>query len=318
MLRVRSTALVTLALLGAGFAQAQEGRLERRVLAMGTSLGIELTGPDGPHLQAASERALEEVVRIEANLSTWRGNSVLSRLNQAQGAVVSLEREWLDLLQRVQGQARRTGGAFDPLLWQLIQAWGLREGGRRPSETQLRQARQASGVQLLHLDLEKGTAQLRDAAAGIEEGGFGKGYALDQAVKTAKGSGATSGLLDFGGQLLAFGSARTVSLSDPTDRLRPRLSVLLENASLASSGTSEKGGHILDPKTGRPCPAWGSVAVIAPSGLEADCLSTALYVMGPRQGMRWATAHHTPVCFLLNGGQILMSPAFRALAPSTL
>jgi thiamine biosynthesis lipoprotein len=239
-------------------------------------------------------------------------------LNQAHGVAVPLEREWLDLLQRVQGQSRQTGGAFDPLLWPLIQAWGLREGGLTPSETRLRQARQASGVQWLRLDPEKGTAQLLHAAAGIEEGGFGKGYALDRAAKTAKGSGATSGLLDFGGQLLAFGKTQTVSLSDPTDRLRPRLSLVLHNASLASSGTSEKGGHILNPKTGRPCPTWGSVAVIAPSGLEADCLSTALYVMGPRQGLRWATVHQIPVCFLLNNRQIRMSPAFRALAPTTL
>lgn len=316
MFRVRTTALVTLALLGAGSALAQEARLQRQVLAMGTSLGMDLSGPDTARLQVASEQAIAEVARIEAGISTWRSDSGLSRLNQAQGAVVPFEKEWLDLLQRVQGQARRTGGTFDPMLWPLIQAWGLREGGRRPSKTQLRQARQASGIHWLRLDSEKGTAQLLQAAAGIEEGGFGKGYALDRAADAAKGSGAASGLLDFGGQLLAFGKARTVSLSDPTDRLRPRLSVRLENASLASSGTSERGGHILDPKTGRPCPIWGSVAVIAPTGLEADCLSTALYVMGPRQGLQWATAHQIPVCFLLNNGQIHMSPAFRALAPS--
>ena len=316
MFRVRSTALVILALLGAGFAQAQEARMERRVLAMGTSLGMELSGPTPSHLQAASEKALEEVARIEANLSTWRGDSVFGRLNQAQGAEVSLEGEWLGLLQRVQGQAHRTGGAFDPLLWPLVQAWGLREGGRRPSEMRLRKARQASGVQWLRLDPKKGTAQLLHASAGIEEGGFGKGYALDRAATTAKGSGATSGLLDFGGQLLAFGQTQTVSLANPADRLRPRLSVHLTNASLASTGTSEKGGHILDPKTGRPCRTWGSVAVIAPSGLEADTLSTALYVMGPRQGLQWAAVHGLPACFLLTNGQIRMSPAFRALAPS--
>ena len=41
-------------------------------------------------------------------------------------------------------------------------------------------------------------------------------------------------------------------------------------------------GHILDPRTGRPAPAWGSVTVVSADPLEADAMATALYIMGPR------------------------------------
>lgn len=316
MLRIRSTALMTLTLMTTCQAQGQEARLERQVLAMGTTLGLELSGPSEAHLQAASEKALAEVARIEAGISTWREDSVFSRLNRAQGARVHLENEWFDLLAAVSLFARRTGGAFDPALGPLIEAWGLRAGGTLPSKTSLRQARNASGFRWLRLDEQQGTAQLLKAGSAVEEGGFGKGYALDRAAQRLQAEGPTSGLLDFGGQLLAFGEGRRVSLADPRARFRPRLSFTLQDASLASSGTSEKGAHILDPHSGRPCLAWGSVGVVAASGLEADCLSTALYVMGPDQGLRWASAHQVPACFLLNDGQIRMSPAFRALAPS--
>lgn len=318
MLRIRSTALVTLALLGLGQVQAQQPKWERRVLAMGTTLWLDLSGPSDSQLQAASERALAEIARIEAGISTWRSDSSFSHLNQAQGAAISLEPEWLDLLESVRHQSHRTGGAFDPALWSLIQAWGLREGGKSLSRLALQEARRASGAGMLILDRLKGTAQLRHLKAGIEEGGFGKGYALDRAAKELQAVGTTSGLLDFGGQLLVFGNPRLVTLADPKDRRRPRVSLNLQKASLASTGTSEKGTHILDPKSGNLSPAWGSVAVIAPSGLEADSLSTALFVMGPKKGLRWASTHQIPACFLLNNGQIRMSPAFRALAPSIL
>lgn len=318
MLRIRSTALVTLALLAVGSAWAQETRLERRVLAMGTSLGLELLGTSQASLQAASEVALAEVTRIEGAISTWRPDSVFNRLNQAQGAAVPLEAEWLGLLELVGEQARRTGGAFDPVLGALVRAWGLREGGAVPALPVLRQARRASGLRHLRLDEAQGTARLVNPAAALEEGAFGKGYALDRAAQKLKEAGATTGLLDFGGQLLAFGKAGFVSLADPRDRTRPRFSIRLENASVSTSGASARGRHILDPRSGQPCADWGSASVVAPSALEADALSTALYVMGPREGLHWATVHHVSVCFLLNDGQTRMSPAFRALAPTAL
>jgi thiamine biosynthesis lipoprotein len=149
--------------------------------------------------------------------------------------------------------------------------------------------------------------------AGVEEGGFLKGYTLDRLRQAA---GTPDGLLDFGGQLLAWGRPVAVSIADPRERQLPRLSVRLENASLSGSGTSERGRHILDPRTGEPCPAWGSTAVVAPDALSADVLSTALYVLGPDEGLAWAQRQGLAAAFLLNNGTIRMTAAFRALHPT--
>lgn len=46
-------------------------------------------------------------------------------------------------------------------------------------------------------------------------------------------------------------------------------------------------GHLLDPRTGLPVPNWGSVTVVANDAVTADCVATALYVMGPQQGAEW-------------------------------
>jgi len=73
----------------------------------------------------------------------------------------------------------------------------------------------------------------------------------------------------------------------------------LPAGSVATSGNSERGvvvegrriGHLLDPRTGRPAPDFGSLTVWAERALEADCLATGLYVLGPERALAWAEAH---------------------------
>jgi len=285
--------------------------MDRTALAMGTELRIHLEG--NGDLDKASEAALAEAARIEAACSTWNPASSWSRLNASQGAPVVLAREWIDLLDRIQTWNLRTGGAFDPVLMALIQAWGTRGGGRTPGPEALAEARRASGSALLVLDRRAGTARLLHPRAGVEEGGFLKGYALDAMRKV---SGVPVGWMDFGGQILTWGRPLTVDIADPQDRKLPRCTLALNTASLSCSGTSERGRHLLDPRSGQPCPAWGSTAVVAPDGLSADVLSTALFVLGPVQGLVWAERHEVAAAFLLNDGQIRMTRAFLSLRPT--
>ncbi len=285
--------------------------LDRTLLAMGTELRLHLEG--SRNLGQASEGALAEGARIEAACSTWNPASDWSRLNAAQGSPVPLAKEWIDLLGQIQTWTRRTEGAFDPVLMALIQAWGTREGGRMPGPETLAEARRASGSALLVLDKGHGTAQLLHPGAGVEEGGFLKGYALDSMRKVA---GVPVGWMDFGGQILVWGRPLAVQVADPKDRLLPRCTLVLREASLSCSGTSERGRHILDPRSGEPCPAWGGTAVVASDGLSADVLSTALYVLGPIRGFAWAERHEVAAAFLLNDGEIRMTRAFLSLHPT--
>jgi thiamine biosynthesis lipoprotein len=297
---------------GVAWAQApRPAAQDRLVLAMGTELRVHLEGPGD--LGRASEAAVAEATRLEAACSTWNPGSAWSRLNAAQGRPVTLDREWLDLLGRMKAWQARTGGAFDPVLMALMRAWGIRQGGLTPDPPTLAGARRASGAVLLELDATRGTARLAHPDAGVEEGGFLKGYALDRMRGAAR---TPAGLLDFGGQLLAWGRSVSVSVADPLDRERPRITLILRDASLSGSGTSERGRHILDPRTGEPCPAWGSTAVVAADGLSADVLSTALYVLGPEAGPAWAERQGVAAAFLLQDGSVRMTPAFRSLHPT--
>jgi FAD:protein FMN transferase len=285
--------------------------MDRTVLAMGTELRLHLEG--GGDLGRASEAALAETARIEAACSTWNPASAWSCLNAAEGVPVPLAEEWMDLLEQIQSWNHRTEGAFDPVLMALIRAWGSREGGRTPDLLALAEARRASGSNLLVLDKIHGTARLLHPGAGVEEGGFLKGYALEAMRKAAA---VPAGWIDFGGQVLAWGRPLTVDIADPQDRRLRRCTLVLKAASLSCSGTSERGRHILDPRRGEPCPAWGSTAVVAADALSADVLSTALFVMGPDRGLAWAERHDVAAAFLLNDGSIRSTRSFLSLHPT--
>jgi len=126
-----------------------------------------------------------------------------------------------------------------------------------------------------------------------EEGAFGKGYALDRMLAHLPGGDAS---INFGGQILTRGATR-VSIADPRHRDKPVVAFTLRDASLSTSSSSEQ-RHIVDPRTRVLLPARGSASVVADDALTADILSTALYVMGEDDGLRWADANGVAAIFI--------------------
>lgn len=141
----------------------------------------------------------------------------------------------------------------------------------------------------------------------FDEGGFGKGYAIDRMLAKID---APNAMINFGGQLAVRGSMR-VTIADPKRRDHPVLELTLENASLSTSSNSEQ-MHLVDPRSGERLPQRGSASAIASDALTADILSTALFVMGADEGLRWADANGVAAIFITPANQIRLSAAARA------
>jgi len=269
----------------------------------------EITVPPSPAAQQQIESAFAEAARIEQFLSTWRNDSELSRLNAHEVTIVSPELQ--DLLRQTVQWAHATGGAFNPLVKPLLDAWRIRDGGAVPDDVALAAA--TSRADLNNIAFGE-SVELRNEAQ-IEEGAFGKGYALDRMLIALRGRRATAALINFGGQIASYNSPQKVAIADPEYRERPMLSVTLPDGSISTSSGSEKSftiagrrfTHIIDPRTGNALPPRGSVSVIHQSALVADILSTALYVMGPAEGVRWARDHDVTAIFITDSGQIITS-----------
>jgi FAD:protein FMN transferase len=306
--------------------------LTRHLAVMGTAFALTVSAPTRARALDASEAAVRAVEAAERLLSTWRDDTPLARLNAAApGAATPVGPELFALLKSVFEWEERTGGAFDPAVAPLVRAWGLRSGGRIPGAAELAAARRASDPSLFTFEESPLRVSRRDALAGIDEGAWGKGWALDQAAAALRTSGVTSFVLDLGGQVLASGDETGVAVAHPRDRARTVATLRLRDASASTSGNSERGlavngrgvGHILDPRTGEPAPDFGSVTVVANDGLTADVLSTAFFVLGAQDGLALSQrlrAAGTPneVLFLLEGeeGQALRvstSPGMKRL-----
>lgn len=299
MLRV-PLSLVVLAFLPLR-AVAQE-TVERHLSSMGTYVSLDVTAPTRAEALAASEAAVRALEAVEARLSTWRDDSELARLNAAPiGAPFALSPELAHDLERARDLWRATDGTFDPGVGALVRAYGLREGGRTPTAEERAEALATGGFG--SLSLKDGVAVRLRPGLVLEEGGFGKGIGLDAALDALRAAGATSAVIDLGGQLAILeqdaAAPGSYAVAHPRDRARPVLELALASGSLSTSGNSERGitvdgqraGHILDPRSGEPAGDFGSVTVWAESGLDADALSTALFVLGPDAGLDWAAAH---------------------------
>lgn len=312
--------------------------VERRVTLMGTSLDVAVRGPHREAALAASEQAIAEIRRVEDLLTTWRSDSALARLNESLvGRAVAIDPELFAVLSEVFAWAPRTQGAFDPSVFPLIRAWDLRGAGRIPSSDELVVARTGTGPSRFRFDPAKETVTRLDPVAGIDDGAWGKGYALDRAALRLEAAGVKDALLDLGGEVLAMGQNATgvdwtIAIADPRQRRRPVIVCSLANLAASTSGNSERGrevshrriGHLLDPRNGEPAPDFGSVTVLAPSALVADVLSTAFFVLGPREGLALSarlraqgTSHEA--LFLVERGDVLeavASPGIPALVLS--
>ncbi|MGQ0562910.1 MAG: FAD:protein FMN transferase, partial [Gemmatimonadota bacterium] len=272
--------------------------VERTAVRMGTTLRIAACSGERAGAIAAIEASFAEVARLEGVLSSWQNSAEIGRINSAAPhARVPLTEELAGLLREADGWVRATGGAFDPAVGALIDVWGFRTGARVPTAAQIGAALSATGWTHARLD----SAFITRGRAGwwIDTGGFGKGAALRSAARILRAHGVHDAVLDFGGQLVVIGGPTELAVAHPAQRDRAVLSLRLRDVSVSTSSQSERFvelngrryGHVLDPRTGYPVEAWGSVTVVSPDALAADAISTALFVVGPRAALEWAEQH---------------------------
>jgi thiamine biosynthesis lipoprotein len=263
--------------------------------AMACDFSVILNPGQRSHVMLASD-ALSLVHELEAQLSVYRSDSELSRLNaRAASEPVAVEPLLFALLCASLDLAERTGGCFDPTTGPLIALWrDCRREQRVPTQAEIDAVRERCGAKLVRTDASAKTIAFERPGMELNLGGIGKGYALDRAAAVLEENGLSEFLLHGGySSVLARGDHHglggwPVGIMNPLFPQERFATILLQNADLSTSGSSiqyfrhqgRRYGHILDPRTGWPAPEALSVTVVAPTAAEADALSTAFFVMG--------------------------------------
>ena len=245
---------------------------------------------------SAALAALDEVDRLESQLTVYRDSSEVQTINQrAADDWVDVEAGLFELLEYSGQLHQLTGGAFDITGGPLSKVWGFFErSGRMPTEEEIANAMSQVGWQHVELDSAEQRIRINQPETEINLNSCGKGYALDCAGDLLFDHGVTDFLFHGGRSTLLASGCRagregwTVNLRHP---LRPKLriaSFLLKDQALSTSGSATQSflhrgrryGHLIDPRTGWPAEGLLSATVVAPTATEADALSTAFYVMG--------------------------------------
>jgi thiamine biosynthesis lipoprotein len=271
--------------------------------AMACRFEITLPARDQKGLEAA-RLALDEIDRLEAQLTVFRDSSEISHINRAAAEIpVAVEPGLFELLLLARQLHRDTDGAFDITAGPLIRSWGFfQRAGRIPEKDELENVRQRLGMSHLLLDVQERTVRFARPGMEINLGSIGKGYALDQVaadlrrhVRTALLSGGSSSVVAIGGGEQGW----RVGIRDPRKRDLRIATLRLRDAAIATSGTGEqyffsngrRYGHILDPWSGIPASGVLSVTVAASAGAVADALATAFFVRGCDLAEKYCRKH---------------------------
>ncbi len=237
----------------------------------------------------------ETFFKIDELYNKWNPQSELSRFNEStEGDFPKLE----PFLRQVNDYVHLTSSRFDPTIEAIQRVW-KKEGV--PEGEALEKAKEATGWH--HIVFEENTLKKNHPLTAVDLGGVAKGFAVDLIAEALLKKGFQNGLVEWGGELRAFGShpekrAWSVCICRPGDRNPSNAIdiVPLKDASLATSGDYEQNfsingetfTHIFSAKEGAPLKikkgSIASVSIKAASCALADAIATAAMVEGCEEG----------------------------------
>lgn len=168
--------------------------------AMATRFEFVLYGENPVSLRAAGEEAIEEIHRLEAQLSLYKPSSEIAHVNaRAAREPVRVTPGVFAVLEHAQKLSAETSGAFDITIAPLVRCWGFMGGtGKVPSERELAEARSKVGMHLVQLNRADFTVRFVTDRVMLDLGAIGKGYAIDRATEILREGGVTSALVHSG------------------------------------------------------------------------------------------------------------------------
>ncbi len=260
-------------------------------------------------VQAAMQQAVDAV---DQQMSTWRPDSDLMRLNRAPvGSASVVPADLAKVLSLGLAIGRASDGAFDIGMGDAVQAWGF---GPRAADPERIRGALHTARRPAHEAIEVlGPLVHKRADITLDLNGIAKGHAVDRLAEILRSFDLHEGLVGIDGELRALGQRPdgepwTVAIEAPEhDRRTPHSVLSLQDAAVATSGDYRHwvsvGGHRLshtmDPRRGAPLSSSpASVTVVAPTCAEADAWATALMVTGIDAGLALASRHGLSALFL--------------------
>ena len=289
------------------FSSCAKQETSRTELALGTVCTVTLfdSGDDSIYSEIFSR-----IHEIENLMSVNIPTSDVSRINASAGIEpVQVHEDVFTVIERAKYFAEISNGAFDPTVGPLVSLWGIGTDSEQvPEEEEIRSVQPLVNFRLLELNSEAQTVFLPYQGMALDLGAIAKGYAADEAANIAKRAGVKHAKIDLGGNIVLIGikldkSPWRVGIQNPGNAHGSITGILQVTVlptkfpavkTIVTSGIYERFfeydgksyHHIFNPFTGYPADnGLVSVTLITDISMDADALSTAVFVLGYEAGI---------------------------------
>jgi len=300
-------------------------KVSKTKLAMGTFVSMTLIHPSKDKAQEAMALAFEEIDRLTRLMSRFDSATAVAQLNR-EGFLKDVPPEMAKVVASALDYHRLSNGAFDISVKPVVDLFKERFAGRKttpPSDKELKQVLKLVGSD--KIELAGHTIRFRRPGMGITLDGIAKGYFVDRASKILVNHKIDNHLINAGGDIRTMGVRSdkkpwSVAIQDPQKKKKYPDIIYMTNGAIATSGNYEvyfdrekMFHHIVNPTTGLSPELSTSVSVLAKTAMDADALSTSVFVMNPIVGTRFIDS--IPKCESLvvaKGGKIFKSTHWKS------
>lgn len=270
---------------------------QKQVFAMDTVMTLTAYGKNA---KSGLDAATGVINSLNTLLDPEVENSAAYLLNHADGQNVIVTPQVAEILNTALKVCKQSGGALDLSVYPLYLAWGEfdSEKGIIPSGKEIKELLKNvrfSETSITEFSGESNYSVRMPAGTQISFGAAAKGCASDRAIEAMRNAGVESGIVSLGGNVQTLGlkpdgSKWTVAVEDPNDTGSYVGTLKVGETAVVTSGNYQryfigsdgvKYHHLIDPSTGKPANnGLVSVTVVCEDGTMADCLSTAMFVLG--------------------------------------
>jgi FAD:protein FMN transferase len=268
---------------------------------VGGMLQVSVWEPDTMRALAAMDAARAAVERVDSLMSIDRPGSEIAAVNRRAGTdSATILSPWTaEVVDSALLIAAGSAGALDVTAGRAADASARAEGSVSPRAVGDSAAARGDW-RMVRFDRLTRRASLPRRGMHLDVAGLARGFALDRARDALRAAGVTRAVVDLAGDFAMMGAAPmaerwSMALRNPFQLGEVFAAVQLDSGAVATldqaPASAGDGPRVLDPRSGQPVRGIVSVSVIAPSGLLADALSHAFFVLGPAEGCRMAARY---------------------------
>lgn len=302
---------------------------------MGTRYSVQLQQTPKEISLSLLKKEIESVLEnTESLMSLYRPDSEISLINGfGSGVWHVLSPSTLRVVKQGLKTMRLSGGAYNPASGPLVKYWGFGSQVKiappleRPVPPEIIHSVSSSAF-----DIDHGAIRKNHVESALDLNAIAKGDAVDQLAHVLERWEISNFLIEIGGEFYARGSGPSgdrwrIGIEHPDGGILTAVNI--DRRAVATSGDyvhfaldhGRRISHLMNPKTGRPISdRLALVSVVADSAIDADAWSTALMVMGPDEGFRFAVQHDMKAVFLkreAGGYKMLRTPRFKSIETIT-